>query len=152
MAKTTDKPVALVKKTHHNIVSHCVRAHCIVSHCVRWCACGPPHGVSVRCSVPCCVQHKVCVCVSLCVYVCVCVCVCSHTCVCVCVCKCAQGEGRDLHLPTYHIFFYCKERVGLNCGGLLSLATLAGACCKVWRTLKSMLNFDQTLIGPFQIR
>jgi len=38
-------------------------------------------------------------------------------------------------------YFYCKERVGLNWGILLSLAILTDTCCKVWRTLKVRTAF-----------
>ena len=90
MAKTTDKPV---KKTHHNIVSHCVRAHCIIVLCHI--VCGDVL-VGLRTEflfgVPCRAA-----CNTKCVSLCVCMFVC--VCVCVCVCKFAQGEGRDLHLP-----------------------------------------------------
>ena len=45
--------------------------------------------------------------------------------------------------------FYCKERVGLNWGGLPSLAILADACCNVRRILTSSSNFDRTLNSTF---
>ena len=93
MAKTTDKPVALVKKTHHNIVSHCVRAHCIIVLCHIVCGdvlvgLRTEFLFGVPCRAAC---NTKCVSLCVCMYVCVCVCV--------CVCKFAQGEGRDLHLP-----------------------------------------------------
>jgi len=49
-------------------------------------------------------------------------------------------------------YFYCKERVGLNWGELLSHAILTDACCKVWQTLKSPSNFDRTPNGTFKVR
>ena len=60
---------------------------------------------------------------------------------------------------TDHISYIIHEHVillqgksGMNWGGLLPLANLTDACCKVHRTLKSSSNFDRTPNGTYQIR
>ena len=56
------------------------------------------------------------------------------------------------YIDHWACYFYCKERVGLNWGGLLSLAILTDACCEVRRTPKNSLISDRTPNGTFHIR
>jgi len=69
--------------------------------------------------------------------------------------KTTETSWPDTDYRTYFIFNHCtcylncKERAGVNWGGLLSLAILTNACCKVWRTLKRLSTELRT--APFKV-